>query len=273
MGFISTRDGTKIFYRDWGSGQPILFSHAWPLSSESWDAQMRFVASNGFRAIAYDRRGHGRSDQPWDGNDIDGYADDLADLVEALDLSDIALVTHSMGGSEAARYVRRHGNGRLARIAMAGAAMPLMLKSSANPDGVPIDVFDYLRSGVAERRSAFLKEVAISFYGFNRDGVEVDAGLVESFWLWGIQASPKSLYDCIRMFSEVDYSDDLGAIDVPVLFVHGDDDQMAPIALSAHRAVKRVGKGRLSVYEGASHGIPQTHAERFNADILSFIRG
>lgn len=174
MGFISTRDGTKIFYRDWGSGQPILFSHAWPLSSESWDAQMRFFASNGFRAIAYDRRGHGRSDQPWDGNDIDGYADDLADLAEALDLSDIALVTHSMGGGEAARYVRRHGNGRLARIAMAGAAMPLMLKSSANPDGVPIDVFDYLRSGVAERRSAFLKEVAISFYGFNRDGVEVE---------------------------------------------------------------------------------------------------
>jgi non-heme chloroperoxidase len=269
--FIETKDGTKIFYKDWGTGQPILFSHGWPLSGDAWDAQMLFFGQNGFRVIAHDRRGHGRSDQPWQGNTMDQYADDLAELIEKLDLNNLIMIGHSTGGGEVAHYIGRHGNARVAKVVLVGAVPPLMLKTPANPEGTPMEVFDSIRSGTALNRSQFFKDLTTPFYGFNRDGVTDNHGFRDSFWLQGMMGSIKGHYDCIREFSEVDYTEDLKKIECPALFIHGDDDQIVPIAASAEKAVKLVKKGTLNVYKGGAHGLAQVEAEKFNADVLAFI--
>lgn len=273
MSHFTTADGTSLFYKDWGAGQPIVFSHGWPLSSDAWDQQMLFFGQNGFRVIAHDRRGHGRSDQTWNGNDMDRYADDLAELIEALDLKDVVLVGHSTGGGEVAHYVGRHGTARVAKIVLVGAVPPLMLKTAANPDGTPLEAFDGIREGTAKNRSQFYYDLTIPFYGFNRDGAAVNEGLRENFRRIGLQGSIKGQVDCIHEFSEVDYTDDLKAIDKPTLFIHGDDDQIVPIKASAERAAKLVAGSTLKVYAGAPHGLAETQADRFNADVLAFIRG
>jgi non-heme chloroperoxidase len=270
---ITTRDGTKIFYKDWGTGQPILFSHGWPLAGDAWEAQMLFFGQQGYRVIAHDRRGHGRSGQPWDGNNMDQYADDLAELVEALDLKDLVLVGHSTGGGEVTHYLGRHGTKRVSRVVLVGAVPPLMLKTDANPEGLPLDVFDGIRKGTGGDRSNFYLDLTMPFYGFNRDGAKVNEGLRQSFWLMGMAGGIKGHYDCIHEFSEVDYTEDLKKIDVPVLFIHGDDDQIVPIVAAAEKAVKIVRNGELKVYAGSPHGLAQTEADRFNADVLAFIRG
>jgi len=271
MTTFTTSDGTEIFYKDWGSGQPIVFSHGWPLSADAWDAQMLFFSQNGYRVIAHDRRGHGRSAQPFDGNTMDRYADDLAELIEHLDLRDVVLVGHSTGGGEVARYIGRHGNARVSRVVLVGAVPPLMLKTADNPNGTPMEVFDGIRKGTAYDRSNFFKELTVPFYGFNRDGVETNEGFRDSFWLQGMAGSVKGQYDCIREFSEVDYTDDLKAIAVPTLVIHGDDDQIVPIDASARLSADIVKDATLTIYEGGSHGLAQTEAERFNADVQAFI--
>ncbi len=273
MTTLTTSDGTEIFYKDWGQGQPIVFSHGWPLSADAWDAQMLFFGQNGFRVIAHDRRGHGRSAQPWDGNNMDRYADDLAELIEHLDLRDVILIGHSTGGGEVSHYVGRHGNDRVAKVVLVGAVPPLMLKTADNPDGTPLEVFDGIRQGTAYNRSQFFKDLTIPFYGFNREGAETNEGLRESFWLQGMAGSIKGHYDCIREFSEVDYTDDLKAIKRPTLIVHGDDDQIVPIKASAHRAAEIVADATLKIYPGGAHGLAQVQAEEFNKDVLAFIRG
>ncbi|MBS1184075.1 MAG: chloroperoxidase [Proteobacteria bacterium] len=273
MSHFTTADGTQLFYKDWGVGQPIVFSHGWPLSSDAWDQQMLFFGNNGFRVIAHDRRGHGRSDQTWDGNNMDRYADDLAELIEALDLKDAILVGHSTGGGEVAHYVGRHGTGRVAKVVLLGAVPPLMLKTPANPDGTPLEAFDGIREGTAKNRSQFYFDLTMPFYGFNRDGVTVNDGLRENFRRIGLEGSIKGQVDCVREFSEVDYTDDLKAIDKPTLIIHGDDDQIVPIKASANRAAKLVAGSTLKVYAGAPHGLAETQADRFNADVLAFIRG
>lgn len=273
MSHFTTTDGTTLFYKDWGAGQPIVFSHGWPLSSDAWDQQMLFFGQNGFRVIAHDRRGHGRSDQTWTGNNMDRYADDLAELIEALDLKDIVLVGHSTGGGEVAHYVGRHGTARVAKVVLVGAVPPLMLKTPANPDGTPLDVFDGIREGTAKNRSQFYFDLTIPFYGFNRDGAAVNEGMRENFRRIGLQGGIKGQYDCVHEFSEVDYTDDLKAIDKPTLIVHGDDDQIVPIKASAELAAKLVAGSTLKVYAGAPHGLAETEADRFNADVLAFIRG
>lgn len=270
--FIETKDKTKIFYKDWGTGQPILFSHGWPLSGDAWEAQMLFFGQQGYRVIAHDRRGHGRSDQPWDGNNMDQYADDLAELIEKLDLSNLVLVGHSTGGGEIAHYIGRHGNARVAKVVLVGAVPPLMLKTDSNPEGTPIEVFDNIRKGTATDRSQTFKDLTMPFYGFNRDGAKVNEGLRESFWLEGMIGSIKGHYDCIREFSEIDYTDDLKKIEKPTLVIHGDDDQIVPIAASAEKTVKIVKNATLKVYPGAPHGLAQTEAEKFNKDVLAFIK-
>ncbi|UXN66665.1 alpha/beta hydrolase (plasmid) [Phyllobacterium sp. A18/5-2] len=270
--FIETKDKTKIFYKDWGTGQPILFSHGWPLSGDAWEAQMLFFGQQGYRVIAHDRRGHGRSDQPWDGNNMDQYADDLAELIEKLDLSNLVLVGHSTGGGEIAHYIGRHGNARVAKVVLVGAVPPLMLKTASNPEGTPIEVFDNIRKGTATDRSQTFKDLTMPFYGFNRDGAKVNEGLRESFWLEGMIGSIKGHYDCIREFSEIDYTDDLKKIEKPTLVIHGDDDQIVPIAASAEKTVKIVKNAILKVYPGAPHGLAQTEAEKFNNDVLAFIK-
>jgi non-heme chloroperoxidase len=272
MSILTTQDGTRIFYKDWGRGQPILFSHGWPLSADAWDNQMLFFGQSGYRVIAHDRRSHGRSDQTWDGNTMDCYADDLAELIEALDLRDLILVGHSTGGGEVAHYIGRHGSARVAKVVLVGAVPPLMLQSPANPEGLPMSAFDGIRSGTAENRSQFFKDLAVPFYGFNREGAKANAGLTDSFWLMGMQGGVKGLYDCVREFSEVDYTADLLAIDKPTLLVHGDDDQIVPIAASALKAAKLIRQVELNVYPGASHGLAQTDPDRFNADLLAFIQ-
>jgi non-heme chloroperoxidase len=269
--FIETKDGTKIFYKDWGTGQPILFSHGWPLSGDAWDAQMLFFGQNGFRVIAHDRRGHGRSDQPWQGNNMDQYADDLAELIEKLDLKNLIMIGHSTGGGEVAHYIGRHGNARVAKVVLVGAVPPLMLKTAANPEGTPMEVFDGIRTGTALNRSQFFKDLTTPFYGFNRDGVKDNQGFRDSFWLQGMMGSIKGHYDCIREFSEVDYTEDLKKIECPTLIIHGDDDQIVPIAASAEKAAKLVKKATLNVYKGGAHGLAQIEAEKFNADVLAFI--
>ncbi|MCM2397333.1 alpha/beta hydrolase [Rhizobium sp. S95] len=269
--FIETKDGTRIFYKDWGSGRPIVFSHGWPQSSDAWDAQMLFFGQQGFRVIAHDRRGHGRSAQPWDGNNIDRFADDLADLLETLGLENVILVGHSIGGAEIARYIGRHGNGRVAKAVLVGAPLPLMARTADNPDGVPLEVFDGIRKGVAENRLQYFKDVAIPFYGFNRDGIVLNEGIRDAFWLQSTFAGIRSLYDSVREFSEVDYTEDLKKIEVPTLIIHGDDDQMVPAALSAERAVKIIRNATLNIYQGGGHGLPLTEAGKFNADVLAFI--
>lgn len=272
MTHFTTSDGTRIFYKDWGSGQPILFAHGWPLSSDAWDQQMLFFGQNGYRVIAHDRRSHGRSDQTWDGNTMDQYADDLAELIEALDLRDLILVGHSTGGGEVAHYIGRHGTARVAKVVLVGAVPPLMLKTEANPSGTPLSDFDGIRDGTAKNRSQFYYDLTIPFYGFNREHVETNEGLRENFRRIGLQGGIKGQYDCIREFSEVDYTQDLRRIDRPTLIIHGDDDQIVPIGASAHRAAEIVPNATLKVYEGSGHGLAELDAERFNADVLAFIR-
>ena len=269
---VTTQDGTRIFYKDWGSGQPVVFSHGWPLNADAWDDQLLLVAANGYRAVAHDRRGHGRSGQPWDGNDMDTYADDLAALIEALDLRDVVLVGHSTGGGEVTRYIGRHGTSRVAKAVLVDAISPLMLKTAANPEGTPIEAFDAIRAGVAGDRSQYYRDLAVPFYGANRPGAQVSQGILDMFWLWSMQAGLKGAYDCIKVFSETDLTEDLERFDVPTLIVHGDDDQIVPIAASAKRSSKIVEGSVLKVYEGAPHGLTATHKERFNADLLAFIR-
>ncbi|MFH5775988.1 alpha/beta fold hydrolase [Paracoccus sp. NGMCC 1.201697] len=271
MSFVTTSDGIQIFYKSFGEGRPILFSHGWPLTADAWETQMLFFGERGFRVIAHDRRSHGRSQQTWDGNNMDRYADDLADLIESLDLKDAILIGHSTGGGEVAHYLGRHGTSRVSAAVLVGAVPPLMLKTAANPDGLPVDVFDSIRAGVAANRSQFFKNLALPFYGFNRDGVTVGTGLRDSFWLQGMMGGLKGLYDCIHEFSEVDYTEDLKKIDVPVLFIHGDDDQIVPIGAAAKKAVNLVPNGTLKVYPGKPHGLAETDPEQFNHDVLAFI--
>jgi non-heme chloroperoxidase len=275
MSFITTRDGTNIFYKDQGKrdGQPIVFSHGWPLSADAWDAQMVFFGKEGFRVIAHDRRSHGRSDQTWDGNNMDQYADDLAELVNKLDLKQAVFVGHSTGGGEAAHYLGRHGTSRAAKAALIGAVPPLMLKTAANPGGLPMDVFDGIRKGTYDNRAQFYKDLVVPFYGYNRAGATLSEGLRDSFWLQGMMGGLKGQLDCIREFSEVDYTDDLKKIDIPTLVLHGDDDQIVPIAASALLSAKILKNATLKIYGGADHGLAQTHQDRFNADLLAFIRG
>jgi non-heme chloroperoxidase len=273
MSFVTTNDGVRIFYRDWGEGPPVLFAHGWPLSGDAWDAQMLFMARNGYRVIAHDRRGHGRSEQPGFGNDMDTYADDLAAVIEALDLKDLILVGHSTGGGEITRYVGRHGTGRVSKMVLVGAVPPIMASSEAFPDGLPISVFDGIRAGVAANRSQFYLDLTAPFYGFNREGAKTDEGLRLSFWAQGMAGGIVGQYACIHEFSEVDYTEDLKRIDVPTLFVHGDDDQIVPIGHAGLLSAKIVKDARLLVYEGGAHGLAQVEPDRFNADLLAFVRG
>jgi non-heme chloroperoxidase len=272
MSYFTTTDGTRLFYKDWGTGQPILFAHGWPLSSDAWDQQMLFFGQNGFRVIAHDRRSHGRSDQTWDGNNMDRYADDLSELIEALDLRDVILVGHSTGGGEVAHYIGRHGTARVAKVVLVGAIPPLMLRTDDNPHGTPMSVFDGIREGTSKNRSQFFYDLTIPFYGFNRDGVETNEGLRENFRRIGLQGGIKGQFDCIHEFSEVDYTEDLRRIDRPTLIVHGEDDQIVPIKASAELAAEIVENATLKAYPGGSHGLAEIDADRFNADVLAFIR-
>jgi len=269
---IKTKDGTQIYYKDWGTGQPIVFSHGWPLTADAWEDQMVFLASRGYRCIAHDRRGHGRSSQPWNGNDMDTYADDLAALVKTLDLKNVIHVGHSTGGGEVARYIGRHGTKRVAKAVLIGAVTPLMLKTATNPNGLPIEVFDNIRASVLADRSQFFKDLTLPFYGANRPGAKVSQGLRDSFWLQGMQAGFKGVLDCIKAFSETDFTEDLKKFDVPTLILHGDDDQIVPIGASAMLSSKIIKNARLEVYKGAPHGMCSTHKDQVNADLLSFIR-
>jgi non-heme chloroperoxidase len=272
MPTITTKDGTKIFYKDWGSGQPVVFSHGWPLNADAWDDQLFFFASNGYRAIAHDRRGHGRSSQTWKGNDMDTYADDLAALVEELDLTDAIHIGHSTGGGEVARYIGRHGTERVAKAVLVGAVPPGMLKTAKNPDGVPIEAFDQIRAGVKGDRSQFYKDLSAPFYGANRPGSTVSQGVRDAFWLLSMQAGFPAAYECIKAFSESEFSEDLRKFDVPTLVIHGDDDQIVPINVGGLRSAKMIKDATLKVYKGAPHGLMTTHKEQFNADLLEFAR-
>jgi non-heme chloroperoxidase len=271
MATIRTNDGTEIYYKDWGTGKPVVFSHGWPLSADAFEDQMFFLASRGYRCIAHDRRGHGRSSQPWDGNDLDTYADDLAKLIETLNLREATLVGHSTGGGEVARYIGRHGTMRVAKAVLIGAIPPLMLKTEANPGGLPIEVFDQLRAAVVADRAQFWKDLSLPFYGYNRPGAKVSEGVRESFWLQSMMCGFPGSYFCIKAFSETDLTEDLKRFDVPTLILHGDDDQIVPIGASAMLSSKLVKNARLEIYKGAPHGMCTTHKDKVNQDLLAFL--
>ena len=268
----TTKDGTDIYYKDWGKGPVVTFSHGWPLSSDAWDSQMLFLVQNGFRVVAHDRRGHGRSSQTSSGNDMDGYADDLAAVIEALDLKDAGLVGHSTGGGEVARYIGRHGTKRVAKVVLIAAVPPIMLKSAANPEGLPMEVFDTLRSGMTKDRSQFYKDLATQFYGANRPGAKVSQGILDQFWLWSMQAGLKNAYESIKAFSETDFTEDLKKIDVPTLVMHGEDDQIVPVKDSAVKTARLIRGAKEIYYPGAPHGLTATHQDQVNADLLAFLR-
>jgi non-heme chloroperoxidase len=273
MTTITTKDGTQIYYKDWGKGQPIVFSHGWPLSADDWDGQMLFFGQRGYRVIAHDRRGHGRSTQTWDGNEMDTYADDLAELFNSLDLKDAIMVGHSTGGGEVARYLGRHGTKRVSKAVLISAVPPLMLKTEKNPTGLPMSAFDALRAALAANRPQFYKDITLPFYGYNRPGAKISEGIREHWWLQGMLGGMKAHYDCIKAFSETDFTEDLKKIDIPVLVMHGDDDQIVPIVASAPLSAKLLKKSALKVYPGFPHGMPATNADQINADLLAFFKG
>jgi non-heme chloroperoxidase len=274
MNYITVKDGTQIYYKDWGSGQPIVFSHGWPLCGDAWEAQMLFLAERGYRCIAHDRRGHGRSSQPWNGNEMDTYADDLAELFEHLDLKNVMMVGHSTGGGEVARFIGRHGTARVAKAVLVSAVPPLMLWTEKNPLGLPLDVFDGLRAAQTANRAQFYKDIPTGpFFGYNRPGAKPSPGVIDAWWMQGMMAGHKNTYDCIKAFSETDFTDDLKKFDVPTLIIHGDDDQVVPIEASAKQSAKLIKGAILKIYPGGAHGLTDTAKDQLNADLLAFIKG
>jgi non-heme chloroperoxidase len=272
MGTITTKDGTEIYYKDWGEGPVVTFSHGWPLNADAWDGQMLFLAQQGFRTIAHDRRGHGRSSQSSSGNDMNSYADDLAELIEALNLTEITMVGHSTGGGEVARYIGRHGTRRVAKAVLIAAVPPIMVKTTANPEGLPIEVFDGLRASLTKDRAQFYHELAIQFYGANRPGAKVSRGLLDQFWTWSMQAGLKNAYECVKAFSETDFTEDLKKFDIPTLVLHGEDDQIVPVHDSARKSARLIKGAQDIYYPGAPHGITATHQDEVNAELLKFLR-
>jgi len=272
MSTITVKDGTTIYYKDWGTGPVVTFSHGWPLNSDAWDGQLLFLAQNGFRVVAHDRRGHGRSSQAWSGNDMNGYADDLAAVIEALDLREVTLVGHSTGGGEVARYIGRHGTERVAAAILIAAVPPIMVQSATNPEGLPIEVFDGLRNSLTKDRSQFYKELAVMFYGANRSGANVSQGTLDQFWLWSMQAGLKNAYDSIKAFSETDFTEDLMKFDVPTLVMHGEDDQIVPVKDSARKSARLIKGAQEIYYPGRPHGLTATHQDEVNADLLEFLK-
>jgi len=272
VNIITSKDGTQIYYKDWGRGPVVTFSHGWPLNADAWDGQMQFLVQQGFRVIAHDRRGHGRSEQASSNNDMNGYADDLAAVIETLDLKNLTLVGHSTGGGEVVRYIARHGTKRVAKAVLIAAVPPIMLKTAANPEGLPIEVFDGLRAGVFKDRSQFYKDLAVQFYGANREGAKVSQGTLDQFWLWSMQAGLRNAYESIKAFSETDFTEDLKKIDVPTLVLHGEDDQIVPVHDSARKSARLIKGAREIYYPGAPHGITATHQDQVNADLLAFLR-
>ncbi len=273
VNIITSKDGTQLYYKDWGRGPVVTFSHGWPLNADAWDGQMQFLVQQGFRVIAHDRRGHGRSEQASSSNDMNGYADDLADVIETLDLKNITMVGHSTGGGEVVRYIGRHGTKRVSKVVLIGAVPPILLKTAANPEGLPMEAFDSLRAAVLKDRSQFFKDLAMQFYGANREGAKISEGILDQFWLWSMQAGLRNVYECIKAFSETDFTEDLKKIDVPTLLLHGEDDQIVPVDDTARKAVRLIKNAKAIYYPAAPHGLTATHQGQVNADLLAFLRG